>query len=399
MKNNTRGYWVSDRQVAYYNSGEIQGAEVSSFQKLNDTWAKDRKHIYCYGGRVTKADVNSFQALNPLYAKDKNHCYYPGGIIKEADVESFRVLDDGVCLFEYRNAFGDHTHTHCASQGYAADAKKVFYHVNTIDKPCVVGKADPVSFQVLECGYGRDRQSVYYQNSRLKDADAQSFEVIPPHWGRDKKSVFYQGGRLPEADPQTFEILASQDYLWKDASHYYCRDVVIQRDQAFPHGSPIAGYPLSMVKDLAVAADYLRRGATPHDRSVLSFECSKGNTEMVRLLLNAGCKPEIVDQGQNSCLTEMYCKNYMEIAKLLIEAGADPNHMIDYSPDQPAWLAATLRPPLQHALHQKWFDLADYLISVGADINAKSGEGERLIDYFRRLNNQAAVDFLVSKGA
>jgi hypothetical protein len=42
---------------------------------------------------------------------------------------------------------------------------------------------------------------------------------------------------------------------------------------------------------------------------------------MVRLLLNAGCKPEIVDEGHNSCLTEMFCKNYMEIAKLLIEAG------------------------------------------------------------------------------
>ena len=32
------------------------------------------------------------------------------------------------------------------------------------------------------------------------------------------------------------------------------------------------------------------------------------------------------------------------------------------------------------------------------DINAKTGEGERLIDYFRKLNNQAAVDFLASKG-
>ena len=396
MKN---GYWISDRQVVYYNSGEIRGAEVSSFQKLNEFWAKDRKHVYSGSRRVAKADMNSFQVLNPLYAKDKNHCYYADGIIKDADAASFRVLDNGECLFEYRNAFGDHTRTHHGHQGYAADAEHVFHYVLTIGKPCVVNKADPATFQVLGCGYGRDAQNVYYELSRLKDADSRSFEVIPPHWGRDKKSVFYQGGRLPDADPQTFEILASQDYLWKDANHYYCRDVVIQRDQAFPHGSPIAGYPLSLVKDLAGAADYLRRGATPHDRSLLSFECSKGNTEMVRLLLNAGCKPEIVDQGQNSCLTEMHCKNYMEIAKLLIEAGADPNHMIEYSPDQPAWLAATLRPPLQHALHQKWFDLADYLISVGADINAKTGEGYRLIDYFRRLNNTAAVDYLLSKVA
>ena len=157
------GYYVSQMNLVYWNASVIKGADASSFQIFNDTWAKDRKCVYCNGQKVTKAGVNSFQALNSLYAKDNNHCYYPGGIIKEADVASFRVLDDGVCLFESRNGFGDHVHTRRGSQGYAADAGKVFFHIQTIGKPCVAAKADPETFQVLGCGHGRDEQNVYYE--------------------------------------------------------------------------------------------------------------------------------------------------------------------------------------------------------------------------------------------
>jgi hypothetical protein len=399
MSINTGGYWVSAKQVVYFKSVEIRGADGLSFQKLSETWAKDRKHVYSYGRRITKGDVNSFQVLNELYAKDKNHCYYLGGIIKGADAASFHVLDAGECLFEFRNAFGDHVFTRHGHQGYAADAKQVFYYVQTIDKPCVVGKADLASFQVLGCGYARDEQNVYYDTLRLKDADSRSFEVIPPLWGRDKKRVFYQGSHLSGADPQTFEILASHNYLSKDASHYYCRDAEIQRDQAFPHGSSVAGYPLEGVTDPTVAAEYLRRGATPHDPSVLSAACRKGDADMVRLLLNAGCKPRLADEGRNSCLTELFCKNYLEIAKLLIEAGADPNRMIEPSPLQHGRPIYAGISPLYHALWKNWFDLADYLISVGADINTTTDEGEPLTDYFRRTNNAAAVAYLLNKGA
>jgi ankyrin repeat protein len=220
-------------------------------------------------------------------------------------------------------------------------------------------------------------------------------------WGKDKKSVYYGETRLPGADPQTFTILSSHDFLAKDANHYYDRQKQVPRDHTFPLGSPIPGYPLACVKDAAIAADYLRRGATPHDRLALHAACREGNTEMVKLLLDAGCDPRIADAGHNSCLTELSFKNYLEIAKLLIQAGANPSHRVEYSPARHgSWLnAAALHLPLEQALFQKRFDLAEYLISVGADVTAKTGEGYRLVDHFRKLNNTAAVDYLVANGA
>jgi hypothetical protein len=278
MSTNTRGYWISGKHVAYFNSAKIPGADAASFQILNDTWATDRRHAYSAGRRIAKADVNSFQVLNGLYAKDANYCYYLGGIIKEADAKSFQVLDDGSCVSEYHNGFGDHVHTEKSAAGFAADEKQVFHYVFTIGKPCVLKKAH---------------------------------------------------------------------------------------------------------------------------RASLNAACRVGNTEMVKLLLDAGCDPRITDAGHNSCLTELYCNNHLEIAKLLVEAGADVNHMEEYSPAKHGALlnAGALRRPLEHALFQRRFDLADYLISVGADVNATTGEGYRLVDFFRRLNNAAAVDYLVGKGA
>jgi hypothetical protein len=401
MKSDTEGYWVSAAQVPHYRSEKIPGADGVSFQRLNETWAKDGKRVYSIGRREAKADVNSFQVLNHLYAKDANYCYYLGGIIKEADPASFQVLDDGVIVREYHNGFGDHVRTEHSYAGYAADENHVFHYVMTIGKPCVLGKAARASFQVLGFGFARDQQNVFYEKWRLKGADAQSFEVIPPLWGKDKKSAFYGESRLAGADPKSFVVLSSQDFLGKDANHYYDRQNEVLRDHAFPHGSPIPGYPLAWVDDPVLAAEYLRREATPHDRSALNAACRKGNTEMVKLLLGAGCDPRITDAGHNSCLTELYCKNYLEIAKLLIEAGANANHAQEYSPAQHGpWInAGALHNPLEDALFKKRFDLADYLISVGADISAKMGEGYRLVDYFRKLNNTAAVNYLLAKGA
>ncbi len=91
----------------------------------------------------------------------------------------------------------------------------------------------------------------------------------------------------------------------------------------------------------------------------------------------------------------------MEIASLLVGAGARVNHAQEYSPAlHGPWVnAAALHLPLGHALSQKRFDLADYLIVAGADIKAMTGEGYRLIEYFRKMNNTAAVEYLAGKGA
>src|SRR6185436_14280226 len=101
----------------------------------------------------------------------------------------------------------------------------------------------------------------------------------------------------------------------------------------------------------------------------------------LKLLIGAGCDLRTVDGDWNSCLTEMYCKNYMEVAKLLVQAGADVNHMPVYNLDP-----AARRSPLESALFHQRFDLADYLLSAGADIHVRTGQGYRLADWFREVN-------------
>jgi hypothetical protein len=401
MSNHNRGYWISDKNVVHFNTAKMPDADAASFQILGVAWAKDAKHAFSGAAKIHRADSQSFQALSAVYAKDANRCYSLLGPIKDADPATFQALDDGVHLFEHRNGFGDHTYTRHEHSGFAADSTQVFHHVGTIGKPCTLKLVDRTSFRVLSCSYGRDNTNVYFEKSRLKKADPATFEVIPPHWGRDKNGVFYGNARLPQAHPATFSILSSHDFLTKDANHFYCRAEEIPREKAYPHGSTVPGYPLAGVKDATVAADYLRRGATPHDQLALHAACRASDVQMVKLLLDAGCNPKLTDADTNSCLTTLYGKNYLKIAKMLVEAGADPNHAQEWSQaTHGSFLnAAALPNPLESALFEKRFDLADYLVSVGSDVNGKTGEGRSFIEHFRNLNNTAAVEYLLAKQA
>lgn len=401
MGSDTAGYWVSAGRVAYYRSVRIPGADGATFQALNETWAKDARRVYSVGRVVAGADADSFRVLNRLYAKDKYRCYYLCGTLPKADPSTFQVLDDGECVKEYRNGLGDRVYTDRSAAGYAADCDQVFHYVLTVGKPCALAQAHRDTFEVLGYGFGRDRHNVYYEKSRLKGSDAPSFEVVPPSWGKDGSGVFYGQSRLPGADPKCFGVLSSHDFLSTDRTRYYDRMREIPREHAYPHGSAVPGYPLSWVETAAQVAEYLRRGATPQDRFALCAACHKGNVEVIQLLLDAGCNPRVIDIGQNSCLTELYGVNSLQIAKLLVRAGADVNHMQTYSPATHGKQinAGAIHHPLEHALFLKQFDLADYLISAGANLHAKTGEGHRLIDYFRKLENAAAVAYLTDRGA
>ena len=238
---------------------------------------------------------------------------------------------------------------------------------------------------------------MYFGKSRLKGADSASFQVIGPYWGKDSKSVYYGSTRLAGADPATFAILSSHNRLATDGTRYFDGGTEIPREQAYPHGSRIPGYPLGSAKNKEQIVDYLCRGATPQDRMALHAACGKGDMEIIKILLDAGCDPRIADP--NPCLSELYCKNYMEVARLLFQAGANVNQVRAYSPFEPKKEVFASHHPLESALHARRFDLAEFLISAGSDINTETSEGQRLINHFRRLGNMQAVDYLKEKGA
>jgi len=389
-----------DNQHVYWRRERIS-KDVASFQVLNGTWAKDSNRVYCVGRRLTKADAGSFHVLNELYAKDSQSAFYLEGIIKEADAESFVSLDNGYHVYDVFNAFGDKVRTGGFAAGFAADKTHIFHYAWSFGKPCVLRGADPKSFQVLQNGFGKDEKNVYFEKNRVKGADPQTFQVIDGLWAHDKKAVYYGAGKIDGADPSSFQVISSYDLLGKDAEDFFWANRRIDRSMAIPPGGTVPGFPLASAASMEQFRSYLERGATPNDPLALQTACRTGNTDAVRLMLEAGCNPNVTDASQNSALIHLPYGNYMEVAKLLVEAGANVNQMRLYSPfeDHDYLRKWGIYSPLEMALFHDRLDLAEYLISNGANVNTETGSGEKLIRHFRKLNKAKVVEFLNSHGA
>jgi len=83
-----------------------------------------------------------------------------------------------------------------------------------------------------------------------------------------------------------------------------------------------------------------------------------------------------------------------------LQRAADVNHLATYSREYhgESFNGAAPAPSFRDRADSDQFDLADYLISAGANVNATTGEGYSLIDYFRRQNDASAVAYLAAKG-
>ncbi len=392
-------YALSPDGIPTYGKDNITGADAATFKRLNQTWAKDKKHVYSVGRRVSKADTASFQALNELYAKDDLRAYCYSGAIKEAVAASFTVLDTGRYSYERSNAFGDVVQSVDEFAGFAADKENVFHYVLSFGKPCILRGADRATFEVLPNSYGRDANRVYYEKAAVKGADPNSFEVIGRFWSRDRKAIYYCGTKIPSAEPSSFRVVSSYDFLGQDAKGFFDQAKKIHPAMAIPPGGSVPGYPLRTAKDMTMFRSYLERGATPNDSMALHQACRAGDLEKLQLLISAGCNPNLGDHAGNSALVEVIpAKNYMDLARLLVAAGADVNQMA-YDSAASSMQQATVYSPLERALTAEKWDLAEYLVSQGASVNIAKGNGESLIGYYTRHKKGAKiVEFLKKHG-
>lgn len=124
-----------------------------SFNNMN--WKVERKE-------VKEADPNSIQTLRGsggLYATDNETAFFDGIWIKDADVASYCVLD-------WRKQF-------------SRDQNWVYWTSIRLSN-------DPDHFEILEGGYSRDRENVYYSSSAIEGADPKSFIVTSATMGRGR---------------------------------------------------------------------------------------------------------------------------------------------------------------------------------------------------------------------
>jgi hypothetical protein len=395
------GYWLS-RGTLHFDRSPVTNADLATFSPLVSGWARDKKRVYWCGSAIRKADVASFHVLNGIYARDAERCYNCGSEIKGAEAATFRSLDSGIIVRQLHNGFGDETYVQRAYQGYAADSNSVFHHVVTYGKPSVVKGADPHTFQAIGCGYAKDVNHVYFEQARVKQADPKSFVVVPPFWAVDENHVFCMSSEIPQADQTRFKVLSSGDYLSTDGSRFFNRNQEVSRDAAYPYGSAVPGYPLATARSQEQAIDYLRRGATPQDALALHGACVRGDFDRVKLLLEAGCNPQIVDaERESSILGDVYGPQSLAIIQALVAAGADVNHIKPFDPakNETLMTLAARYHPLQSALFRNQYEVAEFLIAQGAHVDAETGEGLRLIQYMRKVGNAKAVQFLLDHGA
>jgi ankyrin repeat protein len=59
--------------------------------------------------------------------------------------------------------------------------------------------------------------------------------------------------------------------------------------------------------------------------TALSYACRKGNAEIVQLLLSNGANPNHLTGLKRSCLFRAALGDYIEVGRMLLEAGADPD--------------------------------------------------------------------------
>lgn len=156
--------------------GEISGADVATFRALNGIWAKDNERVYCVGEPVRKADPASFRVLNWLFAKDDRHVLYLQGIVKGADAATFEALGPAV----------DTGNSH----GFARDKHGVWSYSWDEGKPKLLRGSDGPSFEVLENGFGKDRNYVCFEHARLKGANPASWQLFKNGYSRDGRKVW-----------------------------------------------------------------------------------------------------------------------------------------------------------------------------------------------------------------
>ena len=164
--------------------------------------------------------------------------------------------------------------------------------------------------------------------------------------------------------------------------------------------------------DINTIRNYINKGGDPNKHSLLLHATGNGRYEIVRLLINAGADVNKRAQWWDTTETDgittpinLLCNDelrwpqfddgtmkngndddYIEVLKLLINAGADVNAKDNtgtYFPDGAAGSA-----PL-HKLADGWediYNLAVELINAGADVNITDDEGNTPLHiYFNKL--------------
>jgi ankyrin repeat protein len=127
-------------------------------------------------------------------------------------------------------------------------------------------------------------------------------------------------------------------------------------------------------------------------RTALGWAVAGQHPDVVKLLLEKGARPNQAESYNGlTPLRLAVSKNAVQIVKLLLDYGADPNELI------PSRYRHGL---LSLAIWSRYVEVAKLLVGAGANVNARSNfNAETSLMTAARTGNVEMVELLVRKGA
>ncbi len=111
------------------------------------------------------------------------------------------------------------------------DGDKVYYvywNEGSGKNKILIQGADAETFKELEhATYAIDKNFVYYEAGKLKDANPKTFVSILDYYGKDNRFAYNAGTKIEGADGQTFHVIEGGPYS-KDAKDYYFDTIALK---------------------------------------------------------------------------------------------------------------------------------------------------------------------------
>ena len=196
-----------------YASGKNIKADIDTFQVLFQGYAKDKNKVYsvhCGSECLKDKDPTTFEVYDN-YTKDKNGVYFNiigyDSILEGADPTTFKEI--GGSIYQSTGA------SYYTEMTYYGDKNSVYFEFSKLEG------ASPDSFEILGSGYSKDAGTIFYEYKKIADADPTSFEVLGARHARDKNTAYYGVDKIEGSDSDSFEV--TDEYRAKDKNHTYMR--------------------------------------------------------------------------------------------------------------------------------------------------------------------------------